>query len=371
MQPVLGGVMFKIPVFLVTASVVLVAACGPSVPALPKINIAESHIQILDNDIVFWRDPVTVVFRGADRGKEPGDGEHLPSDWFEFPDNKAQLFEWKLGQVPKAFSVDGWPRIGIPKWGMYFCTAEGEVTFDRRLANKSVPASTQLPNRQNSDRGILKSGWWSSPYYFDMRDGICRHVPGPQMQDHRWNITYSDRYILDFGVRDKRLHGKKLTDVVHLIDTKKWKPIPIIGIPRSGDDVDVVVPSYEDSFVMWNRNKDKNGNVLNLWKVYPDGRSVHTSVLYNKYKISEVIPYKFGYYFIMHGQEGDKYWGGWGLYILEHGKFRQVWRGVTEFAAMSHDGCHGAFRKIWYGGFMGEVSHNSLVVINLCNLKDG
>jgi hypothetical protein len=327
----------------------------------PAFQIAESHIQISysffgPND-VFWLDNRALVFAGAENGPEPWPWPKPDASQVLFPDAKARIYIWRMGEEPRVYQPAKWPKRGTRLHQNYLCAAGGKITYssDGFAENQAVPIMTGSPGKERpASMTFVTRNLQYFPFEFRTTDlelvnRSCDQIFAPKMAGHRWVPSHSEAVALDFGpVGQPEMAPVPLT-IASLTGEK--------NVPVRGVDPNAIVARctstlpWEDDFVVWGcpDTWKKHPEVISVWKIRKDGSSERTDIHVGHLILNNLLPFRNGYYLWVTGTKGDEpgtTTQGAGLYLVRGGQLHQILSGfMMEPRAISPDGCLAAFAK--------------------------
>ncbi|MBN8907400.1 MAG: hypothetical protein J0H99_12390, partial [Rhodospirillales bacterium] len=366
----------------VAALTALLSASGwhpvSAAESVPQILVGESKLQIHN---AFWLDDRTLVFGGAEDDL-PDNAEitdSLAPGNVQFPENKAHLYTWVMGEQPRVYRPEAWPAPGSQFFSNYFCAADGVLTYSQepfigkgsgRWRVVSGPLGAEAPAGVMEHHSEL--GWSLINLSTNGVGKRCDQYNAPWIAErsHPWSISYDRKIILDRGKRE--FEPWKYAPVnpnperpFKLVSLPDRKETPVIGVDPHWVTC-VQTPSWERTFVAWACPIGSGAEAVKqfpIWKIHPDGHATRTDFTPGQLGTLYLIPFRDGYDFIAYGTH-ERGYSDAGLYTILKGKPERLLAGRFKSLALSPNGCLDALSDENNFEFDGTRKH--VIILDLC-----
>lgn len=335
----------------------------------------QTVVSALSRPWVFWLDSRTLIFAGA----EPGDS----------PQRGAHLYLWHVGHEPVIYAANRWPSRVAP-YLLYLCVADGQVTYSTAPATQISQTRDRAVYRAPALRGPVGA---EQPMSLDIVADASKprnispygetsvsgrrcdgFTLGPEHRRGRvWDVNYRrDRY-LDFGPNDAPSPSPRQVAYGRLDATPQERILPIAPVHKNpAEPFCVEAPAWNNGFVFWQCLAPAPGRPdTNFYELDDQGRlTTLTTRTTTALMGATLAPAKRGLFLATEAAWSPNQEQEAGLYRIEpSGNMRRIVPGLLEVAAISPDGCLGAFYKANSPNYY--VRSQRLVLLDLCKANAG
>lgn len=332
---------------------------------------------------VFWLDDDVLTFAGGP----------LQAGQLGIRAEEIRLYIWKIGSDPQKYAEGVWPPAGVSQYDTYFCASKGLVyystggrirsrTSDGEIYSSNI-MSGQIGHELPGNRRFLTkySGVGSHPISTGFEGEavssgrLCNDYVSHADFKAPWYVNYTRDLILELPGPGRDEPGK-MFGVLKRPDGHALRTFPLPqDTPSPSPLFAVDAPSWTSGFVFWQTRYDieRDGHRGKTLLVY----EINSAAIITTKSISippeisrgDIAPYRNGLFYI--SQAGEKISDvrrDGGIYlVLDDGNLRKIVPGFFSLAAVSPNGCKGAFYDHKPTGNPFYVN-SSLVVFDLCQL---